>query len=253
MGIEVMTTVLAEAFSGTRPRPLTTNISSGSARRDEYNYQTTARDDNGYDRYNTNSFPAAATRQQNSAHCPARAPHTYHTVRRLHWCDHKGNHSSQSRRKPGGDEQPSHHLTTPQMQTQKKLHPACTVSPRASSASPEKRNIHRSDSPQEPLRQRSPIGRHRRTQRPSEQQPSMHDQCRRGEKRPPDESREVKTKRDAEEKTSSEEEIPPMKKKPSHGKTKKLPDTKKTPTPQDEKKIRPPLMKKIFFGRPLQN
>ena len=57
MAIEVMSTVLAEPISGTKPRPSTTSTSTGSARRNEYNNRVTARDDDGYDCYITNSFP----------------------------------------------------------------------------------------------------------------------------------------------------------------------------------------------------
>ena len=168
-----MTTEPPETISGTTTRPSTTDIPTERAQRDEYDYQVSARGDDGYDHYTTNSVSVAASRQQNSAHCPNRAPHTQSTRKSPPLARPNGKCTSQSRRKPGGDDPSQDQTPTPQQQTESQCQPASQKAPETLTVRAEERGYLSYGSPQEPEQQKLCSGRGGLHRRSSEQPPIM--------------------------------------------------------------------------------
>ena len=165
-----MLTVLTVPISATTPRPTSTVTPLESPRRDEYGATARALHYVGDTNHTTNKLSPADSRQQNN-HCPAPRPlWTPHTVRRLHRRDPHTIHSSNPRRKPGGDGKPSLPPADSRMQTATVSHTVHSQRSEDSLGGGKDSTIR---SPQEPRTQTAASDQHGPARPPTRQSPSM--------------------------------------------------------------------------------
>ena len=193
----IIMAVLAVYNSGTGTRPTTIRTPSESARRDEHSPRARAPDMDALTHRTADNITGADLYYNNDSHCPQNAPHTFPHVRRLPRRGHSGLHSLSLRRKPSGSQGPAPKLTNPIRVTHNQTPPAVRATAAdAQSTGP----VDPDRSPQLPEPESAPSGRTGAALAPTRPPCSML--CRRcqSKERSPEKSREVKLKRDAENK-----------------------------------------------------
>ena len=168
--IDATMTVLTVLISGTTPRPTTAVTPLESPCCDEHRAIARALHYDEDANHTTNKISPAASRQQHIT-CPATRPlRTPHTVRRLYWRDPHNIHSSNPRRKPGGDGKPALLHADTRMQTATVEH---TVHPQRSEDTLGGGTDSTIRSPQEPRAQEAASDHHGPARPPTRQSPSM--------------------------------------------------------------------------------